>query len=65
MPDNKNIKKQQDRIRVDSKDASEVEHLHQKFPAFSHTEILRAIRIAGPYRKTIIEYLRAKLVGER
>ncbi len=63
MADNKNIKTQQDRIRVDSKDPSEVEYLHQKFPAFSHQEILQAIRRAGPYLKAIIEYLRTKEKG--
>lgn len=57
MSDNKKNVGKQDDIRVDSNDASEVEYLHRKFPNFSHEEIKKAIKAAGPLRADIIEYL--------
>ncbi|MDP9041900.1 MAG: hypothetical protein M3N30_07950, partial [Bacteroidota bacterium] len=36
MSDNKSNTGQQDRIRVDSKDASEIEYLHRQFPKKTH-----------------------------
>ncbi|MEO8769400.1 MAG: DUF3606 domain-containing protein [Ferruginibacter sp.] len=60
MTDNKNIKGKQDRIRVDSKDPSEVEYLHRKYPSLSHQAIHGAIRSAGPMRKNILIYLEKK-----
>lgn len=60
MADNKNLKTKQDRIRVDSKDKSEVEYLHSRFPKLSHQAIYGAIRAAGPMRKDIVLYLRAR-----
>jgi len=44
MPDNKDQRGQQDRIRVDSNDPSEVEYLHKQYPGMSHQQIVDAIR---------------------
>jgi len=55
--DKKNVGKQDD-IRVDSQDPSEVEYLHQQFPAKTHEQIKDAIKKAGPLRKDIITYLK-------
>lgn len=55
--DKKNVGKQDD-IRVDSQDPSEVEYLHQQFPAKTHQEIKDAIKRAGPMRQDIIDYLK-------
>ncbi|HEY8955239.1 DUF3606 domain-containing protein [Chitinophaga sp.] len=55
--DKKNVGKQDD-IRVDSQDPSEVEYLHQQFPAKTHEQIKDAIKKAGPLRKDIINYLK-------
>jgi hypothetical protein len=57
MPDNKDQTGQQDRIRVDSNDPSEVEYLHKQYPAMSHQQIVDAIRVAGPLRADIIAWL--------
>jgi hypothetical protein len=57
MADNKDQTSQQDRIRVDSNDPSEVEYLHKQYPDMSHQQILDAIRIAGPLRADIIAWL--------
>jgi hypothetical protein len=57
--DKKNVGKQDD-IRVDAKDRSEVEYLHQQFPDKTHQEIIDAIEKAGPMRAEIIAYLRKK-----
>ncbi|HWV66022.1 DUF3606 domain-containing protein [Chitinophaga sp.] len=55
--DKKNVGKQDD-IRVDSQDPSEVEYLHQQFPAKTHQQIRDAIKQAGPMRQDIINYLK-------
>ena len=60
MPDNKNQTSQQDRIRVDANDPSEVEYLHKKYPSMSHAQIKEAIKAAGPFREDIISYLSKK-----
>lgn len=60
MPDNKKNTGKQDRVRVDSKDSSEVEYLHSKFPKMSHQAISGAVRAAGPLRKDIVSYLNNK-----
>ena len=59
MSDNKSNKGQQDRIRVDANDPSEVEYLHRHFPGKTHQEIKDAIAAKGPLRKDIVAYLRA------
>jgi hypothetical protein len=45
MSDNKTNTGQQDRIRVDAKDPSEVEYLHRQFPNKTHQEIKDAIAL--------------------
>ncbi len=60
MSDNKKKKGIQDRIRVNSKEAYEVEYLHQQFPKLSHQAVYGAVRTAGPMRKDIIAYLKKK-----
>jgi hypothetical protein len=60
MSDNKNINTQQDRVRVDSNDPSEVEYVHQQFPELEHQQIVDAIEASGPFRKDIMEYLKKK-----
>lgn len=57
MSDNKNYTGQQDRIRVDANDASEVEYLHRQFPHKTHQQIKDAIAAKGPLRKDIEAYL--------
>jgi hypothetical protein len=58
MPDDKKNTGKQDDIRVDSKDASEVEYLHRQFPDKSHEQVLSAIEKYGPMRKDIEAALR-------
>ena len=53
MSDNKQTTGQQDRIRVDSNDPSEVEYVHQQFPNKSHEEVVQAIKTFGPMREDI------------
>jgi len=58
VKEDKNKATQQDSPRVDEKDPGEIEHLHQQFPALSYTDILEAIRKAGPHREDIVRYLK-------
>ena len=58
MKDDKNKITQQDSVRVDEKDPGEIEHLHQQFPALNYTDILEAIRKAGPHKEDIVRYLK-------
>ena len=60
MADNKRKRDGRDRAKVDSKDPSEVEYLHSKFPQLTHQAISGAIRAAGPERKDIVAYLNRK-----
>lgn len=60
MSDNKQNTGNQDDIRVDSNDPSEVEYLHRQFPDKTHEEIKKAIQAAGPLRADIIAYLQRK-----
>jgi len=57
MSDSKQNVGQQDRIRIDSKDPSEVEYVHQQFPELKHQQIVEAIDKAGPFREDVIKYL--------
>jgi hypothetical protein len=57
MSDNKVNVGQQDRIRVDANDPSEVEYLHRQFPEYSHEEIRNAIESKGPLREDIVSFL--------
>lgn len=58
MSDNKQNRGQEDRIRVDANDPSEVEYLHRQFPRLSHAHIKQAIEKAGPFREDIIQELK-------
>jgi hypothetical protein len=58
MSDNKTNTGQQDRIRVDANDPSEVEYLHSQFPEKTHQQIKDAIKEKGPLRKDIEAYLK-------
>ena len=57
MADNKNDKSQQDRVRIDVNDPSEVEYLHSLFPGLEHQQIVDAIKEKGPMRKDVMAYL--------
>ena len=57
MSDDKSKIGQQDRLRVDAGDSSEVEYLHRQFPEYSHDEIRKAIQNKGPLRVDIVTYL--------
>jgi hypothetical protein len=60
MADNKNKRDGRDRSRIDSKDKSEVEYVHRKFPDLPHQAISGAIRAAGPNRDDVMKYLKEK-----
>ena len=60
MSDNKNIVSQQDRIRIDINDPSEVEYVHSQFPELEHQQVVDAIKEKGPVRKDVVEYLKTK-----
>jgi uncharacterized protein (DUF433 family) len=57
MSDSKQNVGQQDRIRIDANDKSEVEYVHQQYPHLSHQQVLEAIRSKGPIREDVINYL--------
>jgi uncharacterized protein (DUF433 family) len=58
MADNKDLKTQQDKIKVDLNDNNEVEYLHSQFPELEREQIVEAIKEKGPLRKNITEYLK-------
>jgi len=58
MADNKKKQDGRDDAKVDSKDKSEVEYLHQQYPKHTHQQIVEAIEKYGPYRKDIIAHLK-------
>lgn len=57
MTDNKTNRGKQDRIRIDSKDPSEVEYVHRKFPHLTHEQVVACIKKAGPYRDDVVKCL--------
>jgi hypothetical protein len=57
MSDDKQLRGQQDRNRVNSGEDYEVEDLHQKYPRLSHEVVKEAVRNHGPDRKKIEAYL--------
>jgi hypothetical protein len=57
MADDKRNTGNQDDIRVDINDPSEVEYVHRQFPQKTHEEVVDAIRKYGPMRKDIYEAL--------
>ena len=60
MSDDKMNRGNQDDIRVDINDKSEVEYLHSQYPKKSHEEIVDAIRRYGPMRENIVKELRER-----
>lgn len=60
MSDSKTNTGQQDRLRVDANDASEVEYLHQQYPHLAHETVRKAIQDHGPLRADIKKYLDAR-----
>ena len=57
MSDNKQIKGQQDRNKVNAQEPYEVEDLHQKYPNLNHQTVKDAVDKHGPDRKKIETYL--------
>jgi len=57
MSDNKQLRGQQDRTRVNANEPYEVEDLHQKYPHLSHQTVADAVKQHGPDRKKIETYL--------
>ncbi|SEN11459.1 Protein of unknown function [Chitinophaga rupis] len=57
MADNKSNVGQQDRIRVDANDPSEVEYLHRQFAHLKHEQVVEAIKSKGPLRADVVKYL--------
>ena len=55
--DSKQNQGQQDRLRVDLNDLSEVEYLHSQYPEKSHQQVKDAIKKYGPMRADILKYL--------
>ena len=58
MADNKSKVGQQDKVRIDASDPSEVEYVHRQFPHLQHQQVLDAIREKGPMREDVIRYLK-------
>jgi hypothetical protein len=58
MADNKINVGQQDRVRIDANDPSEVEYVHRQYPHLRHEQVLEAIQKVGPDRETVIQYLK-------
>jgi hypothetical protein len=66
MPDNKVLRGQRDRNRIDVNDRAEVEYVHYQFPWLSHQEIKDAIKKHGPDRDAVLSFLeRAGSTKER
>jgi hypothetical protein len=57
MSDNKDLKDQRDRAKVNSQEPDEVEDWHQKYPHLSHQTVKEAVKKHGPDRKKIETYL--------
>jgi len=57
MPDNKMNVSQQDKIRIDASDPSEVEYVHRQFPHLTHQQVLDAVREKGPMREDVMKFL--------
>jgi hypothetical protein len=57
MSDNKQLKGQQDRNKVNAQEPYEVEDLHQKYPHLPHQTVADAVKKHGPERKKVEAYL--------
>ncbi len=60
MADNKTKQGSQDDIKVDINDKNEVEYLHRQYPDKQHSQIVDAIKVAGPDREKIVRYLEGR-----
>ena len=58
MADNKTKVGQQDKIRIDASDPSEVEYVHRQFPHLQHQQVLDAVKEKGPLREDVIKFLK-------
>ena len=59
MSDQKTNTGNQDRMRVDSNDPSEVEYLHRQFSYLTHQQVLEAVKSNGPMREDKETFLKA------
>jgi hypothetical protein len=59
MADSKQNVGQQDRLRIDLNDPSEIEYVHRQFPELKHEQVVEAIREKGPMREDVINYLKS------
>jgi hypothetical protein len=57
MSDNKQLKGQQDRNKVNAQEPYEVEDLHRKYPHLPHQTVAEAVKSHGPERKKVEAYL--------
>lgn len=57
MADNKQLKDERDRNKVNSQEPYEVEDLHQKYPHLSHQIVADAVKQHGPDRRKIEKHL--------
>jgi Protein of unknown function (DUF3606) len=57
MSDNKILKDQRDRTKVNSQEPNKVEDLHQKYPHLSHQTVSDAVKKHGPDKEKIETYL--------
>ena len=60
MADDKSKTGKQDDRLVDINDPSEVEYLHKQYPDKKHSQVIDAIKVAGPERSKIVRYLDGK-----
>ena len=58
--DNKKMTDKGDSSKIDINDPSEVEFVHQQFPALEHAQIVKAIRVKGPSKTAVVGYLETK-----
>jgi hypothetical protein len=58
MADDKGNMGQQDKIRIDANDPSELEYVHREFPHLRHEQVLEAIQKVGTDREAVIQYLK-------
>ena len=57
MSDDKSLRDNRDKSKVDANDRGEVEALHQQWKQFSHAQIIDAIKTYGPNREDIEAHL--------
>ena len=45
-------------IRDNRYESGEVKYVHEQFPNLNRAEIVKAVEIAGPFRRDIIEFIK-------